>query len=65
MKNCGWCQQPKRFRAQVCGAKFPIVCRDCGSKVGDLGWEEINHIIVERDYYKKEFYKKTLTKKKK
>ena len=54
MKNCGWCQQPKRFRAHV-----------CGSKVGDLGWEEINHIIVERDYYKKEFYKKTLTKKKK
>ena len=65
MKNCGWCNKVTKFRAMVCGCKMPMICRDCGSKVGYLDWEEINHIIVERDYYKKEFYKRALTKKKK
>lgn len=62
MKTCSWCNNVKPFRAQVCGCTMPMVCRDCGGKVADLDWEAINHIIIERDYYKKKFYEQTLTK---
>ena len=62
--KCNWCGRANQIQAQVSAAEMPVICK-CGTKLGYIDCDDLNKIIIERDYYKKEFYKKALTKKKK
>jgi hypothetical protein len=62
--ECSWCDSVNQLEAMVCGARMPMICKDCGTKLGYIDWSELNKILVERDYYKKKFYEQTLTKQK-
>ena len=61
--HCSWCDRVNQIRGQVSSAKMPVICK-CGTRLGHIGYEELNKIIVERDYYKKKFYERALTKSK-
>lgn len=61
--KCSWCDRVNQIEAQVSSAKMPVICK-CGTKLGYIDYEEFNKILVERDYYKKKFYEKSLTKSK-
>ena len=62
--KCSWCDRVGKIEAQVSSATMPVICK-CGTKLGDIDYKELNKIIIERDYYKKKFYERTLTKHKK
>jgi transcription elongation factor Elf1 len=61
--NCIWCETKNNITAMVSAAKMPVICK-CGTKLGYIDWEDLRSIINERDYYKKKFYERTLTKRK-
>lgn len=61
--KCNWCNRVNQIQAQVSSATMPIICK-CGTKLGDINCDDLNKILVERDYYKKKFYERALTKRK-
>lgn len=63
--ECHWCNSVDRFKGVRCNIKLPVICRDCGTEIGEIDFEEFNRIINERDYYKRKFYEHHLTKIKK
>lgn len=61
--KCSWCGKKNNITAMVSGHEMPIICK-CGTKVGYIGWEELAEIIRERDHYKKKFFGRGLTNRK-
>jgi translation initiation factor 2 beta subunit (eIF-2beta)/eIF-5 len=59
--ECTWCDSVNEIRAQESGYIMGVICKNCGTKLGYIDYKEFNKILIERDYYKKEFYKRALT----
>jgi uncharacterized protein (DUF983 family) len=60
MEFCANCEEIKPYRVVEFFKRYVKNCRDCGSQMGFISIEEINKIIVERDFYKKKFYEREL-----
>lgn len=56
MEFCSNCQQVKPYRVVEYYKRLVKNCRDCGFQMGFIDIEEINKMITERNFYKKEFY---------
>jgi hypothetical protein len=56
--ECSWCDSVNQLEAMVSSAKMPVICKNCGTKLGYIDCDDLNKIIIERDYYKKKFYEK-------
>lgn len=52
---CNWCDGKRDYggiRGQVSGASMPILCEECGTKIGFITHEELNEILKELRFYK-------------
>jgi len=38
---CNWCEKETKGTPQPSGAKMPMICEHCGTKIGDFGWKEL------------------------
>lgn len=42
---CLWCEEDAPLEPMVSGAKIPMICTKCGTKVCAYGWQELRDII--------------------
>ncbi len=64
MEWCPMCQVPKPIQLYKSSEQWMKRCRDCNSMMGMATPEDMNKIIVERDFYKSKFYEGDLKCKK-
>lgn len=57
--ECGWCNAKNKIEGQVSGYKMGVICAECGTKLGFIGYKDLNEIIRERDYWKKKCLRDT------
>jgi len=38
---CSWCEKETDMVPQVCATTFPMVCKNCGTKVANLDWKKL------------------------
>ena len=43
---CIWCEKTAPLVPMVSGAKMPMICSDCGTKVCMWGWSEMRDLIL-------------------
>lgn len=44
---CGWCDKKDAcVIPQVCGTEFPMVCSECGTRMGFMDWKALRVIFA-------------------
>lgn len=64
--KCDWCEAENKIEVVVSSIKMGIVCSECGTKIGYIDYKDLNELIRECDYWKKNYLalKNNLTNKK-
>jgi DNA-directed RNA polymerase subunit RPC12/RpoP len=55
--KCGWCKSENKIKGMVSSVKIPIVCSECGTKIGYINYKDLNELIGNLIYWKNKYYK--------
>lgn len=44
---CIWCEIEAPLEPMVSGAKMPMICTECGTKVCTWGWQEMRDMLAQ------------------
>lgn len=42
---CIWCEKDAGVTPMVSGARMPMICKECGTRVCTYGWQELRDIM--------------------
>lgn len=50
--KCDWCKAENKIEGMVSSAEIPVVCSECGTKLGYIDYRDLNNLIKELNYWK-------------
>lgn len=53
--KCGWCNAKNKIEGMESSFEMPVICSECGTKIGYINYKDLNGLIKERDCWKKKY----------